>query len=186
MTKPTEELEALYRKRKEIDACIAAIYLASVDAPNAEKVCDDEIAKQLAEPELVKSIEYPITVHGITYSDAKPIDTSRRLVGSFVAIRPCDKEFGDKTFLGIYVGDVALNVAVVFHPNTGVLEARHSMLNPAIWVPDLKRIIFGVESWWGAIKSPDDLRKITDADISNVWYVQAIKAIDAPTKQGEA
>ncbi len=127
---------------------------------------------------------YPITVHGITYSDAKPIDASRRHVGSFVAVRPCDKEFENKTFLGIYVGDVALQVAVLFHPKTGVLEARHSMLNPAIWVPDLKRIIFGAESFWGAIKSPEDLRKITDADINNVWYVQAAKALGAQKTAG--
>ena len=176
MTNAKAELEALYTKKKEIDACIGAIYAASVEAPADEKVCDDEIAKQLAEP--MRHIEYPISVYGITYGEGKGVDHSRRHVGSFVSIRPCDKEFEGKTFLGIYIGDVALSVAALFHPSTGMLQVRESMHNPAIWVPNLKRVIFGAESWWGVIKSPDDLRKITDKDINDVWYVQALKSLE--------
>ena len=64
---------------------------------------------------------------------------------------------------------------VQFHPKTSVLEASFVMHSPAIWVPDLKRLIFGRGSWWRVLKTPEDLRQITDADIDNVWYVQALR-----------
>jgi hypothetical protein len=52
------------------------------------------------------------------------------------------------------------------------------MRNPAIYVPALKRLVFGAGSWWGEIKTEDDLKEITDKDINDVWYVQALKALD--------
>lgn len=47
--------------------------------------------------------------------------------------------------------------------------------NPAIFVPELGKIIFGMESWWGRIKSEEELKDITDGDIENVWYVKMLK-----------
>lgn len=47
--------------------------------------------------------------------------------------------------------------------------------NPAIFVPDLNRVVWGMESWWGPIESKEKLHQITDEDISNVWYVKAAK-----------
>ena len=44
--------------------------------------------------------------------------------------------------------------------------------NPAIFVPELGKIIFGMESWWGRIKSEEELKDITDGDIENVWHVK--------------
>ena len=49
--------------------------------------------------------------------------------------------------------------------------------NPAIYVFDLQRIIFGAESWWGIIENPEELKDITDDDINNIWYVKALKAM---------
>jgi len=59
------------------------------------------------------------------------------------------------------------------------------MGNPAMWVPDLNRVVMGWESWWGEIKSEEDLRQISDADIENVWYVKAIKALTEKKESGE-
>ncbi len=50
--------------------------------------------------------------------------------------------------------------------------------NPAIFVPELKKIIYGCESWWGEIESPEDFKEITSDDINNVWYVQLLKAME--------
>lgn len=58
-----------------------------------------------------------------------------------------------------------------------VLELN-DFTNPAIFVPEFNEIIWGAESWWSKIESPDDLKQITDADIENAWYVKALKKIE--------
>jgi hypothetical protein len=58
------------------------------------------------------------------------------------------------------------------------------MHNPAIFVPTLGKLLYGCELWWSKISSPDDLRTISDADIDNVWYVQALKSLQAATSDG--
>jgi hypothetical protein len=78
----------------------------------------------------------------------------------------------------------ALTARATFNPKTGVLEVGLAMHNPAIWVPDLKRIVFGMESWWGVIDNPDDLKQITDADIQNVWYVKALQGLEGGAVEG--
>lgn len=93
---------------------------------------------------------------------------------TWVSIRPCSKELGDKTYLGWLLGDIAMSQMARIQKD-GTLEISMAMHNPAIFVPELGRIIYGCESWWGAIETPEDLRKITDADIDNVWYVKALK-----------
>ena len=107
---------------------------------------------------------------------------SEKSLGNFVAIRPCGEEYEGKTYLGIFIGALASSISVKYQRETMKLAPSFSQHNPAIFVFDLKRIIFGYESWWGEIKSPEDLKKITDQDINNVWYV---RALDALTKQEE-
>lgn len=53
--------------------------------------------------------------------------------------------------------------------------------NPAFYVPSLKRVVFGCESWWGHIDGPDALKQITDEVIDGVWYVQALKSLSEKT-----
>lgn len=51
--------------------------------------------------------------------------------------------------------------------------------NPAIWVPELEKVVWGDSSWWGPIEKKEDAeRLITDADIQNVWYVKALKRLE--------
>ena len=52
------------------------------------------------------------------------------------------------------------------------------MHNPAIYVPELGKVIYGMESWWHAIKDEKELKDITDNDIDNVWYVKALKEVN--------
>jgi hypothetical protein len=101
------------------------------------------------------------------------IRRSYREPGIFVRVRPCAEQHGGKTFLGIYIGDLSARG----YGDDGKLKEKPYMHNPCIWVPNLKEYIFGFESWWGEIKSEDDLKQITDADIDNVWYVRALKAL---------
>lgn len=126
------------------------------------------------------AIKYPITVNDIDHHNG-PILRTRVIgggsCGQFVSIRPCDPVYEGKTYLGILLGDLATGVAVQFQPNDGKLFVAPAWYNPAIYVPDLKRVVFGYESWWGEIESEAHLRKITESDIQNVWYVQALKQL---------
>lgn len=62
------------------------------------------------------------------------------------------------------------------NPDTKELKVSFHC-NPAIFVFDLNKIIYGCESWWGVIKSEEDLNSISDCDIDNVWYVRALKTL---------
>ncbi len=124
-------------------------------------------------------MQFPITVTAIT-DTAKPAIRPPLMgdkIGDFVSIRPCGKEYDNKTFLGILLGDISRYVDAEFDEASGRLTISHSGYNPAILVPSLGKIILGCESWWGRIKSPDDLKQITNQDIEDVWYVQALKSL---------
>lgn len=97
--------------------------------------------------------------------------------GDMVSIRPVAKEYGDRTYLGIMLGEIAQSVSVGVRKSDGTLVYDMSWHNPAVFVPDLDTVIFGNASWWGHISSVEDLRQITDADIDGVWYVRALKQI---------
>lgn len=101
--------------------------------------------------------------------------------GTPVAIRPC----GDaKTYFGIYVGDIPINDTIVALQEPS--KKLHVLLqtNPAIFVPDLGKIVYGYESWWGNIESEAHMKQITDDTIQQQWYVRAMKAM-AERKQDE-
>lgn len=120
-------------------------------------------------------IEYPIQVSKIN----KNLDTTGfrdSSIGSFVKIRPCAKEYKNKTFLGLYLGELPIDIRVSHNCYTKELTLSYDT-NPAIYVFDLKKIVFGCESWWGIIKNEADLKSITDIDIDNVWYVKALKLL---------
>ena len=120
-------------------------------------------------------IEYPLTIQGI---ENKPIEKSGigHTCGALCKIRPCQEEYQGRTYLGIYLGDLPITIVSSYNEENGVLTNR-TMKNPAIFVPELKKIIYGMESWWREIESEDDLKEITQEDIENVWYVKALKEI---------
>lgn len=118
-------------------------------------------------------IEYPLTIKGI---ENRPIEKCGfgHTVGCLVAVRPCGEEYGEKTYLGIYLGELPIQIVTSYDPTTGVLT-NSTMQNPGIFVPELREIVYGCGSWWREIKSVDELKAITDADIENTWYVQLLQ-----------
>ena len=124
-------------------------------------------------------IEYPITVSSI---EIKPFIDEQGLyserIGEIVKIRPCAKEYEGKTFLGILLGELPITSHISHNHNTNVLTVSPHF-NPAIFVPELKKIIYGNEAWWGAISKVEDLYdlNISDEDINNVWYMNLLKKI---------
>lgn len=97
--------------------------------------------------------------------------------GDMVAIRPCNEKYKDQTYLGVLIGEIAQCVVFGADRDKEMLTYEMALYNPAIFVPDLNTVIFGNASWWGRIKDIDQLRSITNEDISNVWYVKALNQI---------
>ena len=131
------------------------------------------------------TIQFPIEISDIELGEFKPIRDpffGDRKKGMMVAIRPCADKYKDKTYLGVYLGDVTLGVYCAYNPTTKKLKIEPGMGNPAIFVPELNEVILGCESFWGEIKDEKHLRKITDEDIQNVWYIKALKQLEAKEK----
>lgn len=120
-------------------------------------------------------IDYPISVQKINVD--RPEIRDKRC-GQLVKIRPCGKEYEGKTYLGIFLGNLPYTPYVSYNKKNEELDIS-CMTNPAIFVPELKRIIFGMESWWGYIESEKELKDISDDDIENQWYVKMLKGMDA-------
>jgi hypothetical protein len=114
----------------------------------------------------------PITVKSVQVR--KSSTNGLHETGSYVAIRPVKDE---KTYVGILLGDMLTAPDVRHSKKSGTLFVDF-VSNPAIWVPDLGRVVWGYESWWGTIASEKDLKRITDQDIENVWYVKALKSLE--------
>ena len=118
-------------------------------------------------------IEYPISVSKINIEgwDGNYTLFHKDDIGKPVKIRPSGKEYEGKTYLGIFMGDLPIMPHVTHDPRNNELSVR-PFSNPAIFVPSLKKIIHGCESWWSIIESENDFKDITDEDIENVWYVK--------------
>lgn len=125
-----------------------------------------------------KFIEYPISVTEIKVEEFDGKLLYHEDVGKLAKVRPCGEEYGDKTYLGIFLGDIPCSPHISHNRETGVLNIR-AHCNPAIFVPELKKVVFGMESWWSIVQSEKDLDKeITDEVINNQWYVRMLKAMD--------
>lgn len=121
-------------------------------------------------------IEYPIEVSKINQdNDASSWRDMDK--GKFVKIRPCNEKYEGKTYLGMYLGDLPKGHRISHNPDTKELDVSFDT-NPAIFVFELNEIIFGCQSWWGIIKNEEDLKKITDIDIDNIWYVKALNSLN--------
>lgn len=97
------------------------------------------------------------------FGGTKPI---KGKCGFPVKICPISKEDNpdQEWFFGIFLGEVALSIAHIISGK--VLTSKHSFYNPAIYVPDLGKIVYGVESWWEEIRASADLVGIASVDDS--------------------
>lgn len=104
--------------------------------------------------------------------------------GEWVAVRPCADRHRGKTYLGILVGDLALSIGArrvddpQAEPSTHTVELAFGHHNPLILIPELGETVLGCGSWWGPIRGPADLKRITDSDIQSTWYVRMLKDLE--------
>lgn len=114
-----------------------------------------------------------LSLNGLTM----PKIVNPRNSGEYVALRLV-KEEESKTYFGIILGDMNVGVAVNHIPDSCKAELKGMIGNPAIFVPSLKQIIYGVECWWRLIVSEEQLTTITDADLDK-WSDKAREQIAA-------
>lgn len=120
-----------------------------------------------------KYIQYPLTINDIVIEKIE--NHGLHTIGTPVRIRPCAKEYKNKTYLGIYIGELPIQ-STVRHNETENKLIIGTMNNPAIYVFELKKIIYGCESYWQPIEKSENLKDISDETIENQWYVKALKA----------
>lgn len=120
-------------------------------------------------------IEYPLTIQGI---ENKKIDTKGigHTCGALCEVRPCGEEYQERTYLGIYLGDLPIGITSSYDEKTGILS-NGTINNPAIFVPELKKIVYGMGSWWREIKDIEDFKEISKEEIENTWYVKLLKGM---------
>ena len=87
----------------------------------------------------------------------------------------CKGKYNEKTYIGIYIGDLPIQILTSYKESTGQL-INSTMNNPAIFVPELKKIIYGCESWWKIIRSVDEFSKMMFAGASVEDTVNNIQA----------
>jgi len=139
------------------------------DAMERDKVENGEIVG-------LEKMAFPVEVADVHVFDAKGF-SERTQVGSLVRVRPCDKASGDKTYLGIFLGSMILEPDVFYRDKSHKLEVMMHR-NPAMFVPELKRIVWGCVSWWSPVETPEDMeRMITDESIAKQPCVIALKAM---------
>lgn len=130
-------------------------------------------------------IEFPINVTGIEKSFDFGAEHSLYPCGQPVLVRPCDDENKVKTYFGILLGDLPIDAAISHNRTTGVLNVA-TLNNPAIFVPELKKIVYGCESWWARINSLEEAKSvITDSDIENCWYVKLMRELLTSPKESD-
>ena len=120
-------------------------------------------------------IEYPLTIQGI---ENTPIDTAGtgRSCGVLCEVTLAEEETGEKSYLGIYLGDLPTGIHSTYDPKTGKLS-NFAVKNPAIYVFELKRIVYGYESWWRLNNSLDEFKGISMEEIENTWYVRLLRVM---------
>jgi len=167
----SEELAEVQEQMKQLKAKRDDIYRRSLEAPEEEKVCSDAVSEMVLNKNEKQNTMFPLEVAAVNWVDGE-MELRREGVPRLVAIRPCDSE---EAYLGIYVGELPLGCTMSYHRESKILSIHHTISNPAIIVPALKKVVMGIESWWAFIETEEQLRQITDEDIENTWYVRAIR-----------
>jgi hypothetical protein len=163
----TEEITELLNEIEDVFKELTFVKFTSLFAADAtEKKLAQILQKLGAITVSLKTAQIP----EIVMEDVVKPGTMGEQQGELVMIRPCDPTLNGKTYLGFYLGDLPIGTGLRLEKNNTLKVTFHH--NPAIFVPQLGRIVYGCESWWGPIRSEDDLKQITDADINDVWYVK--------------
>jgi len=168
-----EKEEAALLLFNEVYEDLAHFSSEKVKIDYLESICKKERSEDECEFEC-KFIEMPLTLEELKIENN--IDYEGSLVkcqkGKFVKCR-----YEKETYLGIYLGDLPRSLNLSFNKESRSLEITSGYSNPAMWIFKLKKIVWGCESWWSIIETPEEFGPITDEDIENVSYVKILRKI---------
>ena len=116
-------------------------------------------------------IEYPIQVDKINTTPIEPSPLYAEYIGKPCAVRLCRDDNDATTYIGIFLGELPYEMMISYQEDSKELH-QYPAYNPAILIPEKKEIVWGYESWWKIINSPEDFTEISAADIQSQWYVQ--------------
>lgn len=92
-----------------------------------------------------KRIRYPLVVEGIDVDSFSQMP-SREQAGSLVLVWFMEGEERRRDW-GILLGELAIEPLVSYSRDTRRISVN-ALGNPAIFVPSVRRIVWGCESWW--------------------------------------
>lgn len=118
-------------------------------------------------------------VEDILFENPKIVEVVGHKIGSIVCVRPCDPAFEDKTYLGILVGEMPLQIGLQYVTEGKELRVYSAFSNPLIVIPEKSAVVYGYESWWREVDSPEDLADITDEQIMAQPYMAALASMVA-------
>lgn len=158
---------------KKMNQTVCRKNLNELEAYDSEEYVSNEDCEAC---ECYKSryIEYPIQVNAIETEKLEGM--MMYASGCPVRIKPCAEEYKGKSYLVLYLGDLPMMNSISYDEEKQSLKVG-TVHNPAIYVFALKKIIFGAESWWCKINSPEDVKGISEEEIDNTWYVKLLKAM---------
>jgi hypothetical protein len=138
------------------------------------------VAEFLANKEHMSTGEFTdsfkVTING---TEAKTFEIDECCIkqppkAKLVRVNPCSDNPENKTYLGFYLGRAPIDTSLFFDKKENRLSVVHHN-NPVIFIPELGKCVYGINSWWGEIKSPEELSAITKDEINNTWYVKMLK-----------
>lgn len=177
MTKENEEMKESEETKKE-DACDMS-ELADFMSQLSGHIKEHQEAHTFCE-----NIKFPLEITDVKIVGNSSFNPSGTKVGDLVSVKPCGDKYKNKTYLGIYLGDLPADYSYMLHNETKNLKVQ-VVSNPAMYVFELKEIIYGCGSYWYVIKSIDDFKEITDEQIENTWYVKLLKEMGEQEKSKE-
>ena len=122
------------------------------------------VSKQLAALKMV-------TIPTVTYPKQPLIKVADER--QLVSVRPASDNPDGKSYIGFLIGSVATGTKLSVTDDEVIIEnVGHS---PAMYIPELGKLVYGYESWWSTIESEDQFREITDGDINDQWYVKLFR-----------
>lgn len=156
------------------------IHLDFVDGELKHYITDEQIDNIQKILDLFQALNWQVKLNAyrtLLVEESLPVNKAQ--CGTPVKIRSCKKEHGDKTYFGILIGDIPRTISHRID-SEGNLIASLSLYNPAIFVPELNDIVFGMEAWWTPIDDEKELDgMITDEAVQNIWYVKILNRMTA-------
>lgn len=119
-------------------------------------------------------LQFPIEVNEIINSPVVPDKLYPAEPGTLCRVRLCGSLDGTKPLIGIYAGELPDEIYSSYDCKTKSVVNQLSK-STAIFVPELKRLVYGCECFWSVIKSRQELKDLVSSDTDFAFYSKFLK-----------